>query len=63
MSAVSIMVGAELSIWQGPFDPVVAPPIFLLFAVDGGATNLPDVEVEIKEHEEDEDDFDSDEFE
>ncbi|KAF0888484.1 hypothetical protein E2562_014721 [Oryza meyeriana var. granulata] len=30
-----------------------------LFAGDGGATNLPDVEVEIKEH----DDFDSDEFE
>ncbi|KAF0924700.1 hypothetical protein E2562_014505 [Oryza meyeriana var. granulata] len=31
-----------------------------LFAGDGGATNLSDVEVEIKEHE---DDFDSDEFE
>ncbi|KAF0892833.1 hypothetical protein E2562_018626 [Oryza meyeriana var. granulata] len=33
-----------------------------LFAGDGGATNLLDVEVEIEEHEEDKDDFDSDEF-
>ncbi|KAF0900324.1 hypothetical protein E2562_030612 [Oryza meyeriana var. granulata] len=34
-----------------------------LFAGDGGAINLPDLEVEIEEHEENEDDFDSDEFE
>ncbi|KAF0900610.1 hypothetical protein E2562_033129 [Oryza meyeriana var. granulata] len=33
-----------------------------LFAGDGGATNLSNIEVEIKQHEEDEDDFDSDEF-